>query len=146
MTGNLKFLTGIWYVQDAEGINYRLDQRQADVINEYEIYVAGEEVDFTLDEYAKIVPFLYTKKSEGYRSSLDMTSSQTEISDEKAIEMVKDMNKQPMRFHCVPKEISDEEIYSAGLNEANKNGLYNNYYMRGWIEGAKWYREQLKNK
>jgi hypothetical protein len=63
-----------------------------------------------------------------------------EISDEQAIEMVKDMNKQPMRFHCVPKEISDEEIDEQA--ELIEQGIYRMFFKTG----AKWYREQLKNK
>ena len=59
-----------------------------------------------------------------------------EISEDQAIEIVKDMNKQPMRFHCVPKEISDEEIHKAATNYSS---LY--YEFRA---GAVWYREQLK--
>jgi hypothetical protein len=54
------------------------------------------------------------------------TSSQTEISDEK-----------PMRFHCVPKEISDEEI--------EKYAKQNAFQYYEFITGAKWYREQLKS-
>jgi hypothetical protein len=60
---------------------------------------------------------------------------QQEISDDQAIKLLQDMNKQPMRFHCVPKEISDEEIEKEAKNHYN-------YYE--WSAGAKWYREQLK--
>ena len=66
------------------------------------------------------------------------TFSQTEISDEQAIEMLKDMNKQPMRFHCVPKEISDGEIERL-LKE--RWGLSEEF-----ITACKWYREQYKKK
>ena len=68
----------------------------------------------------------------------NVTSSQTEISDEQAIEMLKDINKQPMRFHCVPKEISNEEI--------EKYAKQNAFQYYEFITGAKWYREQLKSK
>jgi hypothetical protein len=66
---------------------------------------------------------------------------QQEISDEEAIEMLKDMNKQPMRFHCVPKEISDEDIEDVAWEKfITDSGRF------GFISGAKWYREQLKCK
>jgi hypothetical protein len=39
-------------------------------------------------------------------------------------------------------EISDEEIEKAAANLANPNADKTD----NWIEGAKWYREQLKNK
>jgi len=81
----------------------------------------------------------YYAETYGSKGS-DDTSSQTEISDEEAIEMIKDMNKQPMRFHCVPKEISDEEVEMAALlNEPRVT-------RRAFRSGAKWYREQLKKK
>ena len=63
-----------------------------------------------------------------------------EITDEQAIKMLQDMNKQPMRFHCVPKEISDEEIEKAA--EPIEMGIHRMFFKTG----AKWYREQLKHK
>jgi hypothetical protein len=58
-----------------------------------------------------------------------------EISDEEALRLAKEMNKQPLTF--VPSEISDEEIEK----EASKiHGV--GYY--AFSEGAKWYKEQLK--
>ena len=66
---------------------------------------------------------------------------QQEISDEEAREMLKDMNKQPMRFPCVPKEISDEDIEDVAWEKfITDSGRF------GFISGAKWYREQLKCK
>ncbi len=62
------------------------------------------------------------------------------ISDEEALRLAKEMNKQPMTF--VPSEISDEEIEKAAANLANPNADKTD----NWIEGAKWYREQLKSK
>jgi len=50
--------------------------------------------------------------------------------------LVKEMNKQPMTF--VPNEISDEEIEKAANNPINDGYSF--------IEGAKWYREQLKQR
>ena len=55
--------------------------------------------------------------------------SPKEISEEK-----------PMRYHCVPKEISDEEI----IKLANKHILYNDSKRQWVIEGMKLYKEQLK--
>ena len=46
----------------------------------------------------------------------------------------------PMRYHCVPKEISDEEITKL----ANEHILYNNSKRQWIIEGMKLYKEQLK--
>jgi hypothetical protein len=60
------------------------------------------------------------------------TSSQTEISDEK-----------PMRFHCVPKEISDEEIEDRAAEWMEEDWDVKTYY-EAFIDGASWYREQLK--
>jgi hypothetical protein len=42
----------------------------------------------------------------------------------------------------LPKEISDEEIEIAAANLANPNADKTD----NWIEGAKWYREQLKKR
>jgi len=65
--------------------------------------------------------------------------SQPEISDEEALRLAKEINKQPMIF--VPYEISDEDI---------KRGIKREYLFsnseekRLMIEGAIWYKEQLK--
>lgn len=74
------------------------------------------------------------------------------ISYEQAIEIVKDMNKQPMTF--VPNEISDEEIDNNIVKEYENVGdekLFPNFtdkdiWGNGFYEGAKWYREQLKQR
>jgi hypothetical protein len=65
---------------------------------------------------------------------------QQEISDDQAIKLLQDMNKQPMRFHCVPKEISDEEIEKAAAHHEPM------VTRRTWISACKWYREQLKQR
>jgi hypothetical protein len=67
-----------------------------------------------------------------------------EISDEEALRLAKEMNKQPMRF--VPAEISDEEIekQSKYWNETTNPEMWT--FKLAWKAGAKWYREQLKNK
>jgi hypothetical protein len=64
-----------------------------------------------------------------------------EISDEEALRLAKEMNKQPMT--SVPYEISDEEIEKASygfwqFNEHTQSTC--------WKMGAKWYREQLKQR
>ena len=70
---------------------------------------------------------------------------QQEISDEEAIEMLKDMNKQPMRFHCVPKEISDEEIFKHSIKAMEERyGSGCDEEIDAHFRGAVWYREQLK--
>jgi hypothetical protein len=71
---------------------------------------------------------------------LASTLPQQEISDDQAIKLLQDMNKQPMRFHCVPKEISDEEIEKAAAHHEPM------VTRRAWVSACKWYREQLKNK
>ena len=63
-----------------------------------------------------------------------------EISDEEALRLAKEMNKQPMTF--VPSEISDEDIKRKIKKEY---WISNNEEKRLMIEGAIWYREQLKN-
>ena len=93
------------------------------------------------DERKKNLDFLV---EQAQKMGLYDTSSQTEISDEQAIEMVKDMNKQPMRFHCVPKEISDEEILDAAAR--CKFNADVDISIGSFELGAKWYREQLKKK
>jgi hypothetical protein len=48
---------------------------------------------------------------------------------------------QPMRFHCVSKEISDEEIEDIAWE------VYVTDTARfSFLAGAKWYREQLKQR
>ena len=86
------------------------------------------------------------------KDGLYRASPQSEISDEDEYNvdeyvegtnedgLLDEMLEQPMRFHCVPKEISDEEIEK----EANKYIV--NAYIYYFQEGAKWYREQLKKK
>jgi hypothetical protein len=69
---------------------------------------------------------------------------QQEISDDQTIKMLKDMNKQPMRFHCVPKEISDEEIEKAARDY--DNGDIYGPPLVNFEQGAFWYREQLKQR
>jgi hypothetical protein len=72
---------------------------------------------------------------------------QQEISDDQAIRLLQDMNKQPMRFHCVPKEISDEEIFKhsiLAMEERYVGGCEQE--IDAHFRGAVWYREQLKNK
>jgi hypothetical protein len=44
-------------------------------------------------------------------------------------------------YRATPDEISDEEIEIAAANLANPNADKTD----NWIEGSKWYREQLKN-
>jgi hypothetical protein len=61
--------------------------------------------------------------------------TQQEISDEEALRLAKEINKQPMTF--VPYEITDEEIEKAD------DGSYDRL---SFSDGAKWYREQLKIK
>jgi hypothetical protein len=92
----------------------------------------------------------YKEALEAYEHCLELEQQlpQQEISDDQAIKMLKDMNKQPMRFHCVPKEISDEEIEKeASIIHKGRATETNWQYERiGWINGAKWYREQLKQR
>jgi len=70
-----------------------------------------------------------------------------EISDDQAIKLLQDMNKQPMRFHCVPKEISDEEIDNAWeefrIQNPNTVGGFQDQY-ESFSFAIKWYREKLK--
>ncbi len=48
---------------------------------------------------------------------------------------------QPMRFHCVPKEISDNDIEDVAWEKfITDSGRF------GFISGAQWYREQLKQR
>jgi hypothetical protein len=68
------------------------------------------------------------------------TAKPDEISDEEALRLAKNMNKQPMTF--VPAEISDEDIKRKIKREY---WISNNEEKRLMIEGAIWYREQLKN-
>jgi len=85
----------------------------------------------------------YKEALEAYEHCLELEQQlpQQEISDDQAIKMLKDMNKQPMRFHCVPKEISDEEIEE----EISKRYMHptQDYAFR---DACKWYREQLKQR
>jgi hypothetical protein len=89
-----------------------------------------------VQSYAKLIP-------ETIELEKLSPSSQTEISDDQAMKLIQDMNKQPMRFHCVPKEISDEEILDAA-----REAVYEDIEVSvGSFElGAQWYREQLKKK
>jgi len=59
-----------------------------------------------------------------------------------AMEEYKAQLPQPMRFHCVPKEISDEEIekVSATLDYDHISEIVM------WEKGARWYHEQLKQR
>ena len=62
---------------------------------------------------------------------------------EKAIKMEKEQleNARPQIIsNCIIKEISDEEIYK----EAEKH--YRGLALTRFVQGAKWYREQLNNK
>ena len=50
-------------------------------------------------------------------------------------------------------EISDEEIWKEANNSANKNSINDDYdlgvfkgQLSGFFDGAKWYREQLKQR
>ena len=79
------------------------------------------------------------------------SSQQTEISDEVLKKTLEDVNKQPMTF--VPNEISDEEIEKATSERSINYSSGRTYpeirhlsYANGFIEGAKWYREQLKQR
>lgn len=101
-----------------DGKHWEMGRDPNETFNEYynEIYASDE-----------------IKKSE---IPINLTPSQTEISDETGIKLVKEINKQPMTF--VPNEISDEEIISKALEVGFTNTLF--------IDGAKWYREQLKKK
>ena len=56
-------------------------------------------------------------------------------------EQAKEMHKQEMK-QLSQQEISDEEIEIAAANLANPNADKTD----NWIEGAKWYREQLKQR
>jgi len=68
-----------------------------------------------------------------------------EISEDQAIEMVKDMNKQPMRFHCVPKEISDEELFQQAILAMEEwYGSGCDSEIDAYFRGAKWMQKQLK--
>jgi len=100
-----------------------------------------------MEEYKAQLPqqetFLSKETSHRGNPRSDAQFPQQEISDDQAIKMLQDMNKQPMRFHCVPKEISDEEIEKASykfweFKEHTKS--------TSWKMGAKWYREQLKQR
>jgi hypothetical protein len=74
-----------------------------------------------------------------------------ETSDEEALRLAKEMNKQPMIF--VPYEISDEEIENAWtsyqrecLEKFEKDTTISGYAITNKEKFTKWYREQLKNK
>jgi hypothetical protein len=56
-------------------------------------------------------------------------------------EQAKEMHKQEMK-QLSKQEISDEEIEIAAANLANPNADKTD----NWIEGSKWYREQLKQR
>jgi uncharacterized linocin/CFP29 family protein len=56
-------------------------------------------------------------------------------------EQAKEMHKQEMK-QLSQQEISDEEI-EKGANELSQKGVDIDYT---WIMGAKWYREQLKQR
>jgi organic radical activating enzyme len=73
-----------------------------------------------------------------------------ETSDEEALRLAKEMNKQPMIF--VPYEISDEEIENAWtsyqrecLEKFEKDTAISGYAITNKEKFTKWYREQLKN-
>ena len=76
----------------------------------------------------------------GFRAGYNRATPD-EISDEEALRLAKEINKQPMIF--VPYEISDEDI---------KRGIKREYLFsnseekRLMIEGAMWYKEQLKQR
>ena len=61
-----------------------------------------------------------------------------EISDEEALRLAKEMNKQPLTF--VPAEISDEEMEKAAANLANPNADKTD----NWKEGYLYAKEQLE--
>jgi hypothetical protein len=57
------------------------------------------------------------------------------------LKKAKEMHKQEMATNCSQQEISDEEI-----EEAGERLVDDEYEFNAFIIGAKWYREQLKNK
>ncbi len=67
-----------------------------------------------------------------------------EISDEEALKLAKNMNKQPMTF--VPNEISDEEIEKAAFDYVENSEEDKWTATLTFIAGVKWYREQLKQR
>ena len=96
------------------------------------------------DEYV-IGSDKYYNETYGSKGS-DVTSSQTEISDEiwLSIDGRKLMANKPI-------EISDEEIEKGAENawsdyEYEEGNLYSTTFKGGWKLAIKWYREQLKNK
>ena len=82
----------------------------------------------------------HEQAKEMYNKEMVRNTNQLEISDEEALRLAKNMNKQPMTF--VPAEISDEDIKRKIKREY---WISNNEEKRLMIEGAIWYREQLKN-
>jgi hypothetical protein len=98
------------------------------MINELEGFKTGD-----------ILKDLPTRSLIGTLEGLKQQIIPAEISDEEALKLTKEMNKQPMVF--VPNEISDEDI---------KRGIKREYLFsnseekRLMIEGAMWYKEQLK--
>ena len=74
---------------------------------------------------------------------LDAKDGLYEISDEEALRLAKEMNKQPMTF--VPYEISDEEIDKEAFKYVYENKISNTHVV-SFINAARWYREQLKQR
>lgn len=61
----------------------------------------------------------------------------------------KEKSKKAINLTSSQTEISDEEIEKEGLLIFENEGknIYKNYNtVPSWVEGAKWYREQLKKK
>jgi NifU-like protein involved in Fe-S cluster formation len=99
----------------------------------------------------------YKEALEAYEHCLELEQQlpQQEISDEEVVKLLQDMNKQPMRFHCVPKEISDEEIekaakeyYEENIDNSNIPREHYELEIQELMVGfcARWYREQLKQR
>lgn len=90
------------------------------------------------EHLSKITPEEFNKEIDEIAKELGVYK---EVSEEEETKLTQDMLKQPMRFHCVPKEISDEEIEKF-FNEELKSDEAR-MFAKG---GAKWYREQLKSR
>jgi disulfide oxidoreductase YuzD len=112
---------------------YDLLKSQEIDIDMYDVYKDGDEVTFEVvdKKWAKITPFLYP---------FETKSSQQEISDEET----KLHWKTSLVIHTP--EISDEEIEDASLNIEHYNLDMIVIERIMWRKGAKWYREQLKQK
>jgi hypothetical protein len=95
------------------------------------------------------------RAKEMYNQEMVTNSNQLVISDEEALRLVKEMNKQPMRF--VPYEISDEEIEKEveeryPIKKVVSMSMLTSFDLKqlskqiGFVAGVMWYKEKIKNK